>query len=42
MVLGVVKSAASDNRNAKIAASTVAAKPWELYRARTDDVVDNS
>jgi NADP-dependent 3-hydroxy acid dehydrogenase YdfG len=42
MVLGAVKAAASDNGAATIAASTVAAKLWDLYRARTNVVVDIS
>jgi hypothetical protein len=42
MVLGSIKGAAFDNGNATIAASTVAAKLWELYRARTNVVVEIS
>ena len=40
MVLGAVKAAASDDGSAKIAASTVAAKLWDLYRARASVAVD--
>jgi short-subunit dehydrogenase len=40
MVLGAVKTAASDNASATIESSTVAAKLWDLYRARTNVVVD--
>ena len=42
MVLGSIKGAAFDNGTATIAASTVAAKLWDLYRARTGVVVDIS
>ena len=42
MVLGSIKGAAFDNGNATIAPSTVAAKLWELYRARTNVVVEIS
>jgi hypothetical protein len=42
MVLGSIKGAAFDNGTATIAASTVATKLWELYRARTNVVVDIS
>jgi hypothetical protein len=40
MVLGTVKAATSDSGT--IAPSTVAAKLWELYRARTNVVVEIS
>ena len=42
MVLGSIKGAAFDNGTATIAASTVAAKLWDLNRARTNVVVEIS
>jgi len=36
MVMGTVKATAFDNGNATIDASTVAAKLWDLYRARDE------
>jgi len=42
MVLGSVKRAAADGGSGTIAPATVAAKLWDLYRARTNVVVEIS